>query len=687
MIPTSSELVHDDNVNIRLESIGDEKREVRLKTKIVATLGKIDRYHLSGRTSTRSRRRTSTYGEVLQEFYRAGVDIIRLNLSHFHGTGDVEATVTSLKVALRSVNCANGRPMSLLVDLPGPKIRLRSHPVPRGRRYKQGDEFRLALSGSAEADASGVLCIGSETIRDYLRAQVPPNDRFPDDLFSHADTDQLRQNTFGDKPKSGGARNRQFDSAITTAFAGEGCRITIGDGGIVLRATRFTPGSDMLECEVESCESRFSASDISNKGCTLQNVHLELQGFTRGDADLLSAALLADLYDLGGDPLLWTPAISFIGLSFCQSANDVFRLRSFLSATLAVADLPQEDIDLYTPMIIAKIETASGIANVSYIVDAADGIMVARGDLGLQQSLELIPEAQKQIIELCNLHGKPVITATQLLYSMASQLTPTRAEVTDVFNAVVDGTDAVMMSDETSPGRNPIESIRMMVRIAARAEHYVENQGGDGVQKWSAHRIRRHVEFAYRIHDRMMMETRRRDVMYDTLVKAKTSLRVMKVADVIRNAIDSRESYCQSILELFSRQPLFDKLTLSACMISESQQPPIRAIVTATRSGMTARAIARFRPQAPIVAATFSNAVRNRLALSRAVFPITVLRVETTETVEEIFVECRDAILKGGESTLAGIYLDDQSHVVFVTGTRINESGEINHIQVRSIGS
>ena len=152
-----------------------------------------------------------------------------------------------------------------------------------------------------------------------------------------------------------------------------------------------------------------------------------------------------------------------MAVSFVQTAEDVAAVRLAIGSD--------------GPMIVAKIETGPAVANLDDILHVADGVMVARGDLGVRLPLEDVPHIQKQIIRTGVAHGKPVITATQMLESMVAAPTPTRAEVTDVANAVFDGTSAVMLSGETAIGVNPVAAVEAMARITKRAERDFDYRG------------------------------------------------------------------------------------------------------------------------------------------------------------------------------------------------------------------
>ncbi|WP_337175432.1 pyruvate kinase [Paludisphaera sp.] len=194
------------------------------------------------------------------------------------------------------------------------------------------------------------------------------------------------------------------------------------------------------------------------------------QGINVPDAALSVSALTEkDLADLE-----WTARheVSFVGLSFVRHAADVTRLRAELESRGSRA------------RVIAKIEKPQAVANLESIVAETDGVMVARGDLGVEIDVAKVPAVQKRIIEVCHRARVPVITATQMLNSMEASSRPTRAEASDVFNAVLDGTDAVMLSGETAIGRYPVEAVSIMSQIAHEAEHLVFNRFGDGFSDW-----------------------------------------------------------------------------------------------------------------------------------------------------------------------------------------------------------
>lgn len=229
--------------------------------------------------------------------------------------------------------------------------------------------------------------------------------------------------------------------------------------------------------------------------------------------------------------------VDFVAASFIRKADDVLEIRKVLE------DNGGDHIE-----IISKIESQEAIDNIDEIIEASDGIMVARGDLGVEIDAEEIPLLQKQIVRKCNKAGKPVIIATQMLDSMIRNPRPTRAEVTDVANAILDGTDAIMLSGETAAGKYPIEAVKTMTSIAMRTE-----------------RSREYLE----------------------------SLKSKRVLDDYISTTNA--------------------ISRATCTTAEDLKAT--AIITATSSGYTSKAVSKFRPKAPIVAATTSEKVMRKLAL------------------------------------------------------------------------
>lgn len=259
--------------------------------------------------------------------------------------------------------------------------------------------------------------------------------------------------------------------------------------------------------------------------------------------------------------------VDFAAVSFVRGADDMRRARAAAPDGL---------------MLVAKIETRAACDNLDGIIDVADAVMVARGDLGVECPIEEIPHLQKQIIRTCVAYGRPVITATQVLESMVHAPMPTRAEATDVANAVFDGTDALMLSGETAIGHNPVAAVRAMARIAARAEieaDYLQWGGRLG-------RLQRQAE-------------------------------------------------------------LDEQLLLTAAMTHAAWQAihdaGATAVLCCTRSGTTARAMARFRPSARLLGVTPDERTARQLALTWGAIPITVPELASNDEMLSCAIEAAKA--------------------------------------------
>jgi pyruvate kinase len=332
--------------------------ETPRRTKIVATIGP-----------------ASSSPEVLMQLM-ATIDGARLNFSH--GTADDHRARAE---AIRAAQEETGRPVALIADLQGPKLRVGDLEEPV--QLERGDEVTIA---------------GEDGAKD------------------------------GDLP---------IAPAVLGSVLKPGFDVLIDDGAVRLRVAQVERGR-------ARCEVLVGGTVSSHKGVNLPGVPLPIPSLTRKDIDDLQFAL-----ELGVD---------YVALSFVRSSSDVQALKTLIEASGSTAH------------VIAKIEKAEGVAALDDILREADAVMVARGDLGVEIGAAEVPLLQKRIIGRALERGKPVITATQMLESMIHAPEPTRAEASDVANAILDGTSAIMLSGETAIGDFPFESVAYMDRIARAVE-------------------------------------------------------------------------------------------------------------------------------------------------------------------------------------------------------------------------
>ena len=237
---------------------------------------------------------------------------------------------------------------------------------------------------------------------------------------------------------------------VSMDFSGLPTAVKPGDS-IFMNDGYLQLGVERVEGQDVHCVVQVGGELRSNKGVNFPGIDLGISAFTERDRELLAFAAEQQL--------------DGVGVSFVQDANDILAVRQ------AAAELD------YDPFIIAKIERAGALDSVDEILDVSDGIMVARGDLGVEIPIADIPNVQKALIDRANMAGKPVITATQMLESMIDYRRPTRSEATDVANAILDGTDCVMLSGETAAGHYPVETVATMADIARAAESELDRCG------------------------------------------------------------------------------------------------------------------------------------------------------------------------------------------------------------------
>jgi len=331
------------------------------KTKIVCTIGP-----------------ASEKQEVIEQMIRAGMNIARINFSH----GDFAShkkVIANIRGAARAV----GRRVTIMADLPGPKMRIgqfAKEPI----MLKPGDSFSLTTK---------------ESVGDSARVSV----------------------TFSRLPHA----------------VKPGDRLFLNDGLIELEVVGVG-GSDV------QCRVLVGGELRSRQGLNLPGIDLGISAFTDQDYGCLKFAM--------------EQGVDAVSQSFVETAADITAVRD---AATALG---------HNPFVIAKIERTGALDHMDSILQAADGIMIARGDLGVEIPIEQIAVVQKRLMYQAVLLGKPVITATQMLESMTNNPRPTRAEATDVANAILDGTDCVMLSGESAMGRYPVDAVEMLAKIAAAIE-------------------------------------------------------------------------------------------------------------------------------------------------------------------------------------------------------------------------
>lgn len=333
---------------------------------------------------------------VIRKLISAGMDVARLNFSH----GDHQSHWTMINM-IRECSKELGKPVAILQDLQGPKLRVGKLP---------NDGVELAANAVVR-----LFQVGEST-------------------------EQLEGNIIA----------LPLDVPNLTKAVKTGNRILLDDG--------------KLELLVAHVNDRFVETRVilggvlkSHKGVNLPGTDLGIARFTEKDRNDLTFGL--------------THAVDYVAVSFVDTAEDIKEVKRIIAAT--------NPARVKTP-VIAKLERPLAIKNLHDIVHVADGVMVARGDLGVETSPALVPIVQKEIIQMANRHAKLVITATQMLESMIDNPRPTRAEASDVANAVFDGTDAVMLSAETASGKYPVESVKMMVSIIREAEKHKTEWGHAG---------------------------------------------------------------------------------------------------------------------------------------------------------------------------------------------------------------
>jgi pyruvate kinase len=437
------------------------------RTKIIATIGP-----------------ASDSEAALKGMIAAGMDVARLGLAH-----ETLDQALARFHRIRQAAADYGRPVGILVDLPGPKVR--AGPVPdEGMVLVEGERLRLEPGSDA----------------------------------STADTIHV-----------------EYDQLLTDVHAGD--TLAFGDGAVILESMG-RKGDHIEVCVIHGGILK------GRPGIHIPSDRLRLTTPTREDLRMLDAFL-----EVGVD---------MVALSFVRSAHDVRRL--------GVEPHPRG------PLVVAKVETRAAVENLEGIIEESGAVMVARGDLGSEFPIEELPHLQKEIIRRCISLGRPAITATQMLESMINSPSPTRAEASDVANAVFDGSSAVMLSGETAIGIDPVHAVATMSRIAERADDRFD------YDNW-AHQLQAH-----------------------NLVPSHDT------EDAITNAMTSAAQRAAAATGA-------------------------NAIICLSRTGFTVRSIARFRPRAKILGFTIDERTCRQLSMSWGTMPYLIEGEDHPDTLVPAAIE------------------------------------------------
>lgn len=455
------------------------------RTKIVATIGP-----------------ASDSAPVLRKLIEAGLDVARIGLAH----GTIDEALVRYRT-IRAVSAEMGKPVGIMIDLPGPKVRLGS------------------FSGAVDLPSGSVVKL------------------------------------YPGRPTSTAAEfGVDYENLLSDIHVGD--MLALGDGSVTL--------------QVQSVDATCATALISHGGHVQGRPGLHVPSDRLG----ITSPTPEDFVKLDA---FVEVGVDMVALSFVRSGHDVRK----------IATEPQPR----GPLVIAKIETRAAVENLAGIIDAADAIMVARGDLGTELGIEELPHVQKRIIRDCIALGRPVITATQMLESMVTAPAPTRAEVSDVANAVFDGSSAVMLSAESAVGADPVNAVATMARIAQRADQEFD---------------------------------------FDNWARSIRLIRKEAVGTGSARITDS----------------------MTGATWRAASEMGASAIICISDSGFTVRSIARFRPSMKIIGFSPQQKTLQQLALSWGTTPMLAPhRVEDMASMDELVVIARDrGFVRSGDvvAVLAG---------------------------------
>jgi len=463
---------------------------------------------------------TSEQLPVLKDVVRSGMRVMRLNFSH--------ATVEEVELRMKNLRACKGR-HSIFHTETGEETDIAS----TGESLLHKNVRAVLLDTRGPELRTGKL-VGDESGHETIQFEVGGT-------VTLCTTDEVRD--------SGSTASRLYiDYPKLHKCLVPGMKVLLDDGAISLTVTEVESGK---ENGTVTCTTDNSGEIRSRAGVNLPGAVTDLPAMSAKDRVDIKYGMSMD--------------VDYVAPSFIQNAEGVREIKAYMEqCAQELAAEGQWELGRPLPLVISKIESVSGCTNFDEILKESDGIMVARGDLGVEIPIQQVTNAQKEMVAACNAAGKPVIVATQMLESMAKNPRPTRAEVADVTNAIYDGADCVMLSGETAKGKYPVQVVQTMNEIIASAEHFTKN-----------------------------------------------SMPGLNLA--------ARERFVQGQLD---RSDKGVDAAVAKAAVTAAEERDAAAIIVLTSQGILPRMISAFRPNIPILAFCPSAKVARQLMLNRGIHPI-----------------------------------------------------------------
>jgi len=571
-----------------------EMDSIRRKSKIVCTIG---------------RKPESELKDYINQLINVGMDVARLNMSHYDSSlpSDQEY-LKKLIYTIRDSAKNSGKTVAIMGDLQGPKVRIKDFIG----AYKGNNKISVVKGNSF------FLTSESDQLIDQSGATIKYEGHY---------------NFFADIKQNVNRDDNNKPLPIEFWFA---------DGKVILEAQLKDITNTSAKCDVIVEGELKQGQGISVKNSTIRPHEYQIMNYPKDEKDI---------------DLLLQNDVDLFALSFVNNDTDVKNLETHIqtrATQLGLTNFLQSYCNISPFPIIAKIETVHGFLHLDRILKNSYGIMVARGDLALKTGIQTIGIYQKKIIDKCATEGKTVITATQMLLSMMDFKEPRRSEATDVTNAIFDGTDALMLSEETADptSKFPIEAVQMMSDIAIQTENYLKQ--------------RYKLEYNYKIRQRQAkiienQETREREL---TLLE-----QMVKDQGIAYN-----DFYFNERADL-QRKEIADHISYSAC--EKAFALKCKAIVVLTETGGTARKISRFKPDSQILAGVYTEKIARILKLSYGVESFVIKRKDEGYPFEEY----KQVIEIAQERNL----LNKGDRVIFVAGYPRREQGAVTFLNIYKI--